>query len=316
MKSSHLRLIVLSFLMVLIAGIHIATRADVKNVPPTKEPATQSLPSSKGLIKGIYISQETAENTEMFNSLIKRAKDAGVNTFIVDLELPSEVYARNVSQLKANHITYVARIIMFPDGGTPEQITTESHWKRKYPLMERAISYGAEAIQLDYIRYNTRNGASHEHAKNIYKIISWYKSKLDEQHIPLQVDVFGISSFGEESHIGQNIKMFSQTIDVICPMVYPSHFVPFSEHFKTPYETVYGSLASIKDQFNNNIPVKLVPYIELSNYHYPLSQQKKLAYIYAQIRAAQNAGADGWYAWSPHNQYDTLFRVMKTYPVK
>jgi hypothetical protein len=79
---------------------------------------------------------------------------------------------------------------------------------------------------------------------------------------------------------------------------------------------VYDSLISIREQFDNNLPVKLYPYIELSNYHYPLAHDKKLKYIYAQIQAVQDAGADGWYAWSPNNKYDSLFSVLESYPVK
>jgi len=314
MKSAHVRWLVLFLLTFCFTQSSIS--ADVKAGADEIAAKMQSQKANTVMLKGIYVTQENAENTPFFNSLIQHAKAAGINTFIVDLELVSSRYAQNVSQLQKNNIRYVARIIMFPGGGTPDQITTESHWKRKYNLIEHAIAYGAKEIQLDYIRYNTRNGASSEHAKNIYKIIHWYKNQLAQQNIPLQVDVFGISSFGEEKNIGQSVTLFSQTIDTLCPMVYPSHFVPFAKHVQTPYETVYDSLVAIKDQFANKVPVKLVPYIELSNYHYPLSHAKKLAYIYAQIRAAQDAGADGWYAWSARNQYDNLFKVLETYPAK
>jgi len=268
---------------------------------------------SQAMIKGIYITQNTLENTDRINSIIIKAKDAGINTFVVDLEKPTKKYAENIQLLKKNNLNYVARITMFPDGGTPAQIADKAYHEKKYNLVKRAIEFGANEIQLDYIRYNTHSGSSHEHAINVHKIIHSFKERLN---VPLQIDVFGISSFGEESHIGQNIKMFSQSVDQICPMVYPSHYEPFAQHMATPYETVYNSLESIKEQFDNKVPVKLVPYIELSNYHYPLSRTKKQAYIYAQIKAVQNAKADGWYAWSPNNEYENLFQVLHTYPVQ
>ena len=62
---------------------------------------------------------------------------------------------------------------------------------------------------------------------------------------------------------------------------------------------------------NGKMPIKMYPYIELSNYHYPMSRPKTLQYIQAQIKAAHDAGADGWYAWSPHNRYDNLFKVLE-----
>jgi len=267
--------------------------------------------------KGIYITQQTMEDTKYITYLIERAKKVGITTFVVDLELPSAQYQKNIALLKSNNIMYVARIIMYPGGGTPEQIASEAYREKKHRLVETALSYGAQQIQLDYIRFNSKQPASSEHAATIKKIIQTFKNRLDAEKIPLQVDVFGITSFGEEKHIGQSIPLFSSTIDVVCPMVYPSHYEPFDYHFARPYQTVYESLTAIKQQFEDKMPVKLYPYIELSNYHYPsMSREKKLKYIYAQIQAVQDAGADGWYAWSAKNYYDNLFTVLETYPVR
>jgi hypothetical protein len=262
--------------------------------------------------KGIYITQWNLENTSYLRYLIKRAKAAGINTFIVDLEKPSKRYKDNIALVKENNIHYVARIVMFPDGGTPEQVRNPAIWQKKYALVKQAIDWGADQIQLDYIRYNTKQKPSGENAKHILEIIAWYKNKLSGQHIPLQIDVFGIASFGESKHIGQNITLFSKNVDAICPMVYPSHYVPFEHHFKQPYETVYTSLKNIKSKFDNQLPFKLYAYIELSNYHFPMSRQKTVEYIKAQIKAVHAAGADGWYAWSPHNRYDNLFNILDT----
>lgn len=270
--------------------------------------------ASAALVKGIYITQPTLENTATINYLISRAKKVGIDTFIVDLERPSTRYESNIQLLKNNNINYVARITIFPGGGTPEQVRSESYWQKKYKLVEHALAYGATQIQLDYIRYNTKQPPTSQNAKDVLKVIQWFKSRIN---VPLQVDVFGIASFGEAKYIGQNIPLFASSVDVLCPMVYPSHYVPFDVHVKTPYKTVYSSLASIRDQFDGEkLPFKLYPYIELSNYHYLLSHEKKLNYIYAQIQAAENAGADGWYVWSARNKYDSLFQILETRQVR
>lgn len=263
-------------------------------------------------VKGIYVTQSSLENTTFLNHLIKRAKAAGIDTFVIDLEKPSKRYKDNIALVKDNNIKYVARIIMFPGGGTAEQIKNPAIWQKKYVLVKQAVEWGANQIQLDYIRYNTKQKASDHNAKDVLNVIAWYKNKLTGQNIPLQVDVFGIASFGESKYIGQNIKLFSQSVDAVCPMVYPSHYVPFPVHFKKPYETVYNSLKSIKGQFEENkAPMKVYAYIELSNYHFPMSRPKTLEYISAQIKAVAAADADGWYAWSPHNRYDNLFTILE-----
>lgn len=261
--------------------------------------------------KGIYLTQYTLENTALLNYLIKNSKEAGIDTFVIDLELPSSRYEKNIKLVKDSGIQYVARIIMFPGGGTPAQVENPEVWQKKYKLVKQAMDWGADQIQLDYIRYNTKQRPSQQNAENVFKVIKWYKDKVDERGIPLQIDVFGIASFGESKYIGHNIKTFSETVDAICPMVYPSHYVPFREHFLKPYDTVYRSLKSIQKQFNNEMPIKMYAFIELSNYHYPMSNEKTLEYIQAQINAVHEARADGWYAWSAHNRYDNLFRVLK-----
>lgn len=277
-----------------------------------EEAQTPQVPKATSApVKGIYLTQYALENTAFLHYLIKHAKASGIDTFVVDLELPSKRYQQNIQLLKANNIQYVARIIMFPDGGKPEAINNPAIWQKKYKLVKQAIAWGANQIQLDYIRFSSKQKASPDNAQRILAIIQWYKNQLMGQNIPLQVDVFGITSFGESKHIGQNIKLFSQAVDAICPMVYPSHYVPFAKHFQQPYETVHDSLVRIKKQFGEKKPIKIYAYIELSNYHYPMSREKTKEYIKAQLKAVDHAGADGWYAWSPHNRYDNLFSILE-----
>ena len=266
-----------------------------------------------GLVQGIYLTQGTLEDTKYLDYLIENAKAVGINTFVVDLEKPSQKYKTNIALLKKNNINYVARVVVFPDGGRPEQIASPVYWAKRYELIKTAVAYGAQQIQLDYIRYNTKQHASSENAKNIIKVIQWYKSRLEANHIPLQADVFGIASFGESKHIGQNVQMIAQTVDALCPMVYPSHFDPYLEHALTPYQTIYTSLRAVQGQFNDRMPVKLYAYIELSNYRYPLHGDNRSKYIAAEIKAVKDVHADGWYAWSAHNQYDYLFRLLAAY---
>jgi hypothetical protein len=262
--------------------------------------------------KGIYLTQYTLENTAFLNYLIEHAKKSGITTFVVDMEKPSKRYRDNIALVKQNNIEYVARITMFPDGGTAKQINDRAYWERKYALAKQAVDWGASQIQLDYIRFKASQKASPENAKQILAIIEWFKTKLAAQNIPLQIDVFGIAAFGESKHIGQNIKMFAPSIDAVCPMVYPSHYTPFAYHFKRPYETILESLEHIQGQFDDKMPIKMIPYIELSNYHYSMSREATLKYINAQIDAVEEADADGWYAWSPHNRYDNLFTVLES----
>lgn len=260
-------------------------------------------------VKGIYLTQTTLENTTYLKYLIRQAKASGIDTFVIDLERPGKRAMDNVALVKESGIKYVARITMFPGGGTAAMIQNPEVWQRKFKLVNTALNWGADAIQLDYIRYNTKQKPSPQNAQDIMKIISWYKSKIGS--VPLQIDVFGETAFGESKYIGQNAQMIASTVDALCPMVYPSHYQPFKYHYQRPYHTVNGSLVRIKKQFHPDAQVKVIAYIELSNYHYPMSGQKRSDYIRAQLAAVKDAGVEGWYAWSAHNSYDHLFEVMQ-----
>lgn len=263
-------------------------------------------------VKGIYINQESLENTNYLTYLIKQAKSVGIDTFVIDLNKMTAKYQQNIRLVTDNNIRYVARIIIFRNGGTDAQVLSEPYWETKFLLAKQAVGMGAKAIQLDYVRYNTKLGASPEHARNIGRVISWFSQRVHNLGADLQIDVFGITSFGEEPHIGQSVRLFAHSVDAMCPMDYPSHFEPFREHAVTPYETILTALTSFRAQLDNQLPFKVYTYIELSNYRFPLSREQRYKYIIAQIKAVEDGHADGWYAWSPNNLYDNLFTVLRS----
>lgn len=267
-------------------------------------------------VRGIYITQTTLETTPTITYLIDRSKASGINTFVIDFDRPSNLTNKNIQLVHNAGIKYVARIVIFPDGGTPEQVRSEEYWEKKYRLVQEAIALGANAIQLDYIRYKPSQPPSEQNAKDIYRVISWFKEKLAPQGVDLQIDVFGIASFGSSRYIGQDIRVFANTIDALCPMVYPSHYEPYQYHSQRPYQTVYTSLSAISRQMDDNLPFKLIPFIEMYNFRYPVAVNDKPKYIYAEIKATEDAGTDGWYAWSANNKYDSLFETLKQYQVE
>jgi hypothetical protein len=262
-------------------------------------------------VKGIYISQTTLENREYLQYLIARAKKSGVNTFVIDLNVVSNAYEKNILLVKNSGIKYVARVVVFPFGGTKDKMRSEAYWLTRYRLVDAAIKLGAEEIQLDYIRYAASTPPSSQNADEVHDVIKWFKNKIDNR-AKLQIDVFGESSFKESTSIGQHIPTFAPTVDAVCPMLYPSHFEPFRDHAKRPYDIIYAALVTLKSQFaGNQPPFQLYPYIELTNYRHPFTPEQLVGYIHSQIKAVEDANADGWYAWSAGNKYDRLFDTLE-----
>jgi hypothetical protein len=263
------------------------------------------------LKRGIYISEPTLLTKSKLDRLIDEAKEAKIDTFVVDMEHPGKNYAAAIAKIKAANLRYVARVVMFPGGGNAAQIHSTDYWANKYKLVDAAVSYGVDEVQLDYIRYASKNRPSHQNALDVHKVIQWFKTNLAAKKIPLQIDVFGIALKSESLYIGQDVKLFADTVDVMCPMTYPSHFEPYLQHSKAPYQAVKELLGDLNRQFDSKLPFRLDPYIEVSNYRFAMSNSQKQEYIRAQIKAAKEAGAEGWYAWSPGNSYGNLFQALK-----
>lgn len=273
-----------------------------------------SLPGT-ARIKGIYITQPTLQNTTTIKYLIQRSKQTGINTFVIDLWRVTNSYKTNIQLVHKSRLKYIARIVVFPHGGTASEVKSVRYWNKKYQLVQQAIKLGASEIQLDYIRYTAKRHASIQNAKDIYRVIKWFHDRLQQQGIPLQIDVFGISTERDSLHIGQSIPLFAPVVDAMCPMVYPSHYAHI-RHSYNPYSTVYAALAALKRRFNGKVPFRIYPYIEVSNYRYRLGGMAKVKYIYEQIRAVDDSNVDGWFFWSPNNRYNALFTALQIYKVK
>lgn len=269
--------------------------------------------------KGIYLTQYMLEKPEKLDYFLREAKAAGINTFVIDHEYFSSHYAPAIAKVKAAGFKNVTRIVVFSDGGNAKQIRSQAHWEEKLKLINDAIKAGADSVQLDYIRYSSKEPADPQHAKDVYKIIQWFKQKINAQKIPMEIDIFGEVSYYPSMHIGQDIKMFADSVDGVNPMVYPSHFWPYQKYSAEPYKTINNSLNALIAQFDGKPPFKVHAFIEAANYHYikKTSDTDKQKYLLQEIRAVEDAkNVSGWYVWSANNVYENLFKVLKNNKIK
>lgn len=261
-------------------------------------------------VKGIYITSGTARSSKKMDYLIRRAKAAGINTFVIDVYGRNTRYAKNIAKVRQAGLHYVARVVMFPFGARGNQMTNRAIWEKRWRWASYAVSLGASAIQLDYIRYHKRTKPSVENEKRVYEVIKYFRQKLRGTGVQLQIDIFGVAALRPTRTIGQNVVLFANSLDAINPMVYPSHYEPFRHHAVRPYMTVFESVSALKHQLSGHPDVKVYAYIELFNYRYPMNYQHRIKYIKAQIQAAMNGGANGWFAWSANNHYKILFNIL------
>lgn len=263
-------------------------------------------------VRGIYLQQLTAQNPKKLRRLIDNAVKVGLNTFVVDLWGRAPQYAKGIKMIQDAGLSYVPRITMFPDGAKSEQqVADRALLEHRWGLVDYALKLGAKDIQLDYIRFSSRNEPSDQNAEKILEVVRFFRQRIAQRGARLQIDIFGEVSYGPSTRIGQDIGRFAPELHAVCPMLYPSHFEPYKETAKTPYKTVYGALTALERQTQKS-PIPVYPYIEHFNYRYKMSDAERAQYFEAQLEAVLDSSrSQGFYVWSVGNYYDIVFNVLR-----
>ncbi|HCX39273.1 MAG TPA: sugar fermentation stimulation protein, partial [Candidatus Veblenbacteria bacterium] len=103
---------------------------------------------------------------------------------------------------------------------------------------------------------------------------------------------------------GQRMTTLAPEVDVVSPMVYPSHYrsgnFGYTNPATQPYGVVYGTLEKGQLLFANAPNTIVRPWLQ--DFH--LGAQYTPAMVRAQITATTDAGNhNGWMLWNPKNIY-------------
>jgi hypothetical protein len=286
-------------------------RAEAPAEAPGQRAASSSARSEESLaVRGVYLQQLTVQDEKKLEELIGRAKAVGVNTFVVDLWRRSPDYAKAVATIQGAGLRYVPRVTMFPDGARPGQIDDRALLEKRWRLVDYALKLGATDIQLDYIRFSSKNTPSPENANKVLGVLRFFRQRVQQRGARLQIDTFGEVSYAPSIRIGQDMRLFAPELDAVCPMLYPSHFEPYKETAKAPYETVHGALMALERQTKAS-PIPVYPFIESFNYRHRMTETERAGYFEAQLEAVLDSSAQGFYVWSVGNHYDIPFAVLE-----
>jgi hypothetical protein len=184
-------------------------------------------------------------------------------------------------------------------------------WKYNIDLALEAIELGFDEVQFDYIRYpamaNSPLDVVMREEKSKSQLINAFASLVQEQisnYAPVSIDVFGLTTVAnDDMGIGQNIEELSNFIEIISPMLYPSHYALGSfgleEPVEEPYKVVFNSILSAKNKLLNKENVKLRPWLQDFSLKYKYLAED----IDAQIRALKELGIEEWLLWNPNSRY-------------
>ncbi|HBF36947.1 MAG TPA: GTP-binding protein, partial [Firmicutes bacterium] len=186
-------------------------------------------------------------------------------------------------------------------------------WDYNISIAKEAVDYGFREIQFDYVRFTSdgnirdcRYPEADGRVKSdvIRDFLKYAYQELKPMGVKVSADVFGLTcSAKDDMGIGQVMGKVAEGVDVICPMVYPSHYYrgeyQIADPDSEPYETVFRSLTDAKQKIAN-VPHKVVIRAWLQDFslrnHYGREQ------LQAQIRAVENAGFKEWIFWNPSSR--------------
>ena len=196
-------------------------------------------------------------------------------------------------------------------------------WEYIVDLAVEVAALGFDEIQFDYVRFPTDATTKYEDFGNtgglskveiLTEFSKYAYSRISPTGVKLSADIFGtiIDSQLDASLIGQDLVSLAQIYDIVCPMIYPSHYADGSMGIAhpdlQPYDVVYKSMSLAMEKLAT-IPagqkVAVVrPWLQdftanwIPNYQVYGGKQ-----VREQIQACYDAGLSEWLLWNKDNIY-------------
>lgn len=246
--------------------------------------------------------------------------------------------------LRAHHILRIARIVVFKDSvaarlnpawtirkadGSPWRDKKGLTWVNPYDrtlweydlrVAEEVARLGFDEIQFDYIRFpepykslpaQVFPGAHDgKKAEVLAEFLRTARERLQHLGVRTTADIFGlVTSVPGALEVGQQWETLAPAVDVLLPMVYPSHYPPGSFHLPhpnaEPYRVVYAAVASAhrRDATLGLTGQQVRPWLQAFSLGQPRYGPSELV---AQKRAVYDAGYQGWVLWNPGSRYEAV----------
>jgi hypothetical protein len=186
----------------------------------------------------------------------------------------------------------------------------ERVWKYNVDVAAAAVKSGFDEIMFDYVRFPTDGDVAsavypkraREHRSvTIARFLEYARGRLEPMGARVSAAVFGLTAT-REMGIGQRPGRLARHLDVIYPMVYPSHYGPgeygLDDPDGVPGITVARSLRDFRRALRGSDTL-LVPWLQ----DFSLGHEYTLEDVQAQILAARDVDAGGYLLWNPSGVY-------------
>jgi hypothetical protein len=191
-------------------------------------------------------------------------------------------------------------------------------WEYNLGVAEELVKMGFEEIQWDYVRFpepykslpkQVFPGATTSKPEALAEFLKLAQERLSRAGARNTADIFGlVTTVKGPLEIGQWWEKISPNVDVVLPMVYPSHYPRGAFGIDRPNAEPYNVLkiaidtARVRDEKLGLTRAERVrPWIQAFSIGLPKYGPE---HIREQKRAIYDAGYKGWVLWSPGSHYD------------
>ncbi len=189
-----------------------------------------------------------------------------------------------------------------------------------------AIEAGFDEVQFDYIRFpnggdgdisgirlpgvpDDRPREMWRHTDEIVEFLARASVAVHEVGGFVSADIFGLTTYDfswDAGGTGQVIERIAEHVDVISPMVYPSHYgrgnYGLDPHpVDHAYETIWNSMQEAQMR-TQGLHAKIRPWLEDFSPTW-MGRSNSPARVKEQIQATYDNGIDGWMLWNAGNSF-------------
>ncbi len=257
---------------------------------------------------------------------------------------PIEDLSRTIRFAHERGVRVIMRVSCFHDPYSSvkaPELSIKGYWGGPYPigwldpgnaatqqyifdLVAEVIALGADEINLDYVRYPVQGGLGNAdfHLKDTGRtrigVITDFVAKAhaitQAHHVPLSVDVFGVTATGTRQDIeglGQDLAMLGPNVEALMPMVYPSHYdkgyMGWAEPGNHPEIIAIGTKAAIEREAAGPGKAVIRPWLQAFNWRSPEYSPKYLA---QETIEAKKGGGAGYAMWNPGGYYGDAWTAI------
>jgi len=186
-------------------------------------------------------------------------------------------------------------------------------WDYNIALCKELVAIGFDEIQFDYTRFPSDGNLTRiryplvlgglTRAQCIGEFLKAVYAELHPLGVIISIDVFGLTAWKTEDFgVGQVLEEIAPHVDVICPMLYPSHFPAGFLGWKKPGQYPHRIMESSMGQIKKRTDKEIRPWIQ--GFWYTTKE------IIAQLDGVLSAGTSSWTVWNPSGKYSVTYRAL------